>query len=117
MAVHVPIVVPKLGSGIVPDTHCCRALGEYGRTMAASNCPRCGTEMVTASRGVLTLTECPEGHGVFLDRADLGLLIEAESDWHRDRTQDTSRLPRITADMTAPPAPVRPRAWVETLFD
>ncbi|WP_109510017.1 zf-TFIIB domain-containing protein [Nocardioides speluncae] len=84
--------------------------------MAASNCPRCGTEMVSVSHGALALTQCPEGHGVFLDRADLGTLIEAETDWHRNATHDTARLPRITADMTEPPAPLRPRAWVETLF-
>jgi hypothetical protein len=30
---------------------------------------------------------------------------------------DTARLPRITSDMTEPPAPSRhARAWVETLF-
>jgi len=54
---------------------------------------------------------------VFLERADLGNLIEAENDWHRDSGPKTQPLPRITADMTMPP-PSRPvsRAYIETLF-
>ena len=60
---------------------------------------------------------CPEGHGVFLDRAELGNLIEAETDWHRNASQHTAPMPRITPDMTAPPSGrTRARAWVETLF-
>ena len=55
---------------------------------------------------------------VFLDRADLADLVEAENDWHRHTGPLTEPLPRITADMTAPP-PSRPKArsYIETLFD
>ena len=60
---------------------------------------------------------CPEGHGVFLRRADLGSLVESEQDWHRHAGQHTMPMPRITADMTAPPTAKAPaKAWVETLF-
>ena len=46
-----------------------------------------------------------------------GSLVEAENDWHRNAGQHTVPLPRITADMTAPPTAAPPaRAWVETLF-
>ena len=63
------------------------------------------------------VSQCPEGHGVFLSRADLGTLIEAENDWHRNASQHTAPMPRITADMEAPPPGRSPaRAWVETLF-
>ena len=84
-------------------------------------CPRCGTEMVTrplaGSAGEGDVSQCPEGHGVFLSRADLGSLIEAENDWHRTATQQTAPIPKITADMQAPPSSRTPaRAWVETLF-
>ena len=73
--------------------------------------------MVSRSLGAGQVSQCPDGHGVFLARADLGNLIESESDWHRNASQHTAPLPRITADMTAPPAsPARARAWVETLF-
>jgi Zn-finger nucleic acid-binding protein len=67
--------------------------------------------------GQAPVFQCPDGHGVFLDRADLGALVEAESDWHRNASQHTAPLPRITPDMTAPPAAAkRSRAWVESLF-
>jgi len=89
--------------------------------MEALPCPRRGTEMVTRTLGGTAgdgeVGQCPDGHGVFLARADLGSLIEAETDWHRNASQHTAPLPRITADMTAPPASrVAARAWVETLF-
>ena len=92
---------------------------------------RVAAEGVRSGHGVAELSEvrcrdgaagassqqCPEGHGVFLERADLGSLIEAETDWNSRSVHDTARLPRITSDMTEPPAPSpHARAWVETLF-
>jgi Zn-finger nucleic acid-binding protein len=74
--------------------------------------------MVTREHGRVTVTQCPKGHGVFLERADLGNLIDAETQWHRHDSHQTQPLPRITADMTVPPPTVtRARAFVETLFD
>ena len=73
--------------------------------------------MAEKSLGEATVSQCPAGHGVFLPRADLGLLIEAENDWHRNAGQHTAPLPRSTADMTAPPTTGKvSRAWIETLF-
>jgi Zn-finger nucleic acid-binding protein len=64
------------------------------------------------------VNQCPEGHGVFLERSELAALADAESGWHREDGYQTAPLPRITADMTAPPpARARASAWVETLFD
>lgn len=76
------------------------------------------TRTLSSSLGEGEVSQCPKGHGVFLARADLGALIEAEGDWHRHAGQHTAPMPRITADMVAPPAS-KPaaRAWVETLFD
>ena len=81
-------------------------------------CPRCDTEMVARPLGSDgEVMQCPEGHGVFLSRADLGSLIEAENDWHRNASQSTAPMPRITPEMTAPPTGrTAARAWVETLF-
>ena len=85
--------------------------------MDALTCPRCDSAMVSRPLGSGQVSQCPEGHGVFLERAELGNLIEAETDWHRNAGQHTAPLPRITPDMTAPPAAKAPaRAWVETLF-
>jgi uncharacterized protein len=85
--------------------------------MESMNCPRCGVEMAERTLGQATVSQCPDGHGVFLSRADLGVLVEAETDWHAQAGQHTAPMPRITADMTAPPAMGKQsRAWVETLF-
>ncbi len=80
-------------------------------------CPVCGTEMDSRPLGDGEVYSCSSGHGVFLRHADLGSLVEAESDWHRHAGQHTQPMPRITADMEAPPVARAPaRAWVETLF-
>lgn len=86
--------------------------------METMNCPACGTGMVESPVGAASVLKCPEGHGVYLDRASLGALVEAESDWHRYAGQHTAPMPRITPDMEAAPPPARApaRAWVETLF-
>ena len=78
-----------------------------------------GAEPSTVRRpkGLTYVAQCPEGHGVFLERADLGSLAESESDWHSRTVQDTATLPRITGDMTTPPiASKSAKSWVETLF-
>ena len=81
------------------------------------SCPVCDAEMDARPLGDGEVNSCPAGHGVFLRRADLGSLVESESDWHRHAGQHTQPMPRITADMTAPPVGKPPaRAWVETLF-
>ena len=86
--------------------------------MESMTCPRCSAEMDERSLGEATVHRCPEGHGVVLARADLGMLVEAEIDWHRNAGQHTRPLPRITPDMTAPPSTGKvSRAWVETLFN
>lgn len=73
--------------------------------------------MVSRTFGVGQVSQCPEGHGVFLERGELGNLIEAENDWNRSTSHHTAPLPRITPDMTAPPTSRAPaRAFVETLF-
>jgi Zn-finger nucleic acid-binding protein len=84
---------------------------------AALDCPVCGTTMDARPLGDGAVSSCPDGHGVFLRRADLGTLVEAEQDWHRHAGQHTMPMPRITEEMTAPPAsrPVA-QSWVETLF-
>jgi Zn-finger nucleic acid-binding protein len=85
--------------------------------MDAMTCPRCDQEMDPKTLGTGRALVCPDGHGVFLERAELGNLVEAETDWHRNAGQHTAPLPKITPDMTAPPASKAPaRAWVETLF-
>ena len=80
-------------------------------------CPKCGGAMKTHTLENVEVARCSSCSGVFLERADAGALSEAENDWHRGVKSHTEPVPRITAEMTAPP-PTRPRArsFVETLF-
>ena len=80
-------------------------------------CPQCQSTMSKRYLGNVTVHQCTSCQGVFLERADLGNLIEAENDWHRDSGPTTMPLPRITTDMTAPPpSPPVTRAYIEALF-
>jgi Zn-finger nucleic acid-binding protein len=74
--------------------------------------------MQTKSFGDAEVARCTSCNGIFLDRADLGNLADAETDWHAGvGGYHTEPLPRITEDMTAPPpAKQRPRSFIETLF-
>ena len=83
--------------------------------MDPMTCPKCAGTMSVQHPGGVRVAQCDSCKGVFLDRGDVGSLVEAENDWHAGRSTDTAQLPRITADMKAPP-PARSRAWVETLF-
>lgn len=73
--------------------------------------------MATRNLGDVPVSQCSSCNGIFLERADLGNLVEAENDWHRNSGPRTEPVPRITTDMTAPP-PSRPRtrSYIETLF-
>ena len=85
--------------------------------MDEMSCPKCGGSMAARQLRDVQVARCSACGGVFLDRADLAALSELESDWHRGAGHHTEPLPRITADMVAPP-PARPRAnsFIETLF-
>ena len=45
-------------------------------------CPNCQSTMKTRSVGDVSVAQCSSCNGVFLDRAELGNLVEAEIDWH-----------------------------------
>ena len=85
---------------------------------AEMTCPQCQSTMGTRYFGDVTVHQCTSCQGVFLERADLGNLIEAENDWHRDSGPLTQPLPRITSDMTVPPpsARISARSYIEVLF-
>lgn len=83
------------------------------------SCPKCHAALGARTVGHVTVHQCSSCSGIFLERASLWDLVDAENDWHasRDAGPVTAPLPRITADMTAPPRPApKARAYVETLF-
>lgn len=85
--------------------------------MEAKTCPKCQGSMTERQFGDFPVLQCSECSGIFLERADLGAMSEAENDWHLNSGPQTMPLPRITDDMPAPP-PGRPaaRSFIETLF-
>jgi Zn-finger nucleic acid-binding protein len=87
--------------------------------MDEMTCPQCEGTMRAHRLIDAEVARCTSCHGIFLARADLGALSEAETEWHRGTGPHTEPLPRITADMAPPPPAQRPRAssFIETLFD
>ena len=86
------------------------------RDMDEMTCPKCAGTMAARSHGRVTVQQCESCEGVFLDRADLGSLVEGENDWHAHRSTDTAQLPRITPDMVAPAPRAKARSYVDSLF-
>jgi hypothetical protein len=72
--------------------------------------------MTARNYGHATVRRCEDCDGLFLARAELGALIEAENDWHAHQSANTATLPRITANTPAPPPVQRARAFLEALF-
>jgi uncharacterized protein len=47
-------------------------------------CPKCHGAMHSYERGGVTVDQCAECRGIFLDRGELDHLIDAERSWHSD---------------------------------
>jgi len=48
----------------------------------ALRCPKCAAEMVTHERSGITIDQCRECRGIYLDRGELEKLVDAEGgDW------------------------------------
>jgi Zn-finger nucleic acid-binding protein len=46
-------------------------------------CPKCQGAMRTYERSGVTVDQCTECRGIFLDRGELERLVDAETGWHR----------------------------------
>lgn len=84
-------------------------------------CPQCQGEMSEFHRAGATVTQCDGCEGIFLARADLGLLVEEENAWHESKSgYHTQQLPRISPTTVTPPTvpaqPAKTRAFVDVLF-
>ncbi len=75
--------------------------------------------MSERQRAGVSVAQCGQCEGIFLDRADRGVLAEQENDWHVSQGPRTQPLPRITPEMPVPPAAAAgpsPRSFVDALF-
>lgn len=68
-------------------------------------CPKCHGPMRQYERSGVTVDQCTDCRGIFLDRGELERLIDAENAWHRAGSPP--------APMAAPPPPPAgaPRRW------
>ena len=57
-------------------------------------CPKCGGAMRTYERNGVTVDQCAECRGLFLDRGELERLIDAEGSYYEDRRDEPRREER-----------------------
>jgi uncharacterized protein len=62
-------------------------------------CPKCHGEMRVYERSGVTVDQCTECRGIFLDRGELEKLFEAEANWN------ASQAPPAARPAAAPPPP------------
>ena len=67
-------------------------------------CPKCHGEMRVYERSGVTVDQCTECRGIFLDRGELEKLFEAESSWNSRQAPSRPAAP-------AGPAPPPPGAY------
>ncbi|WP_425440202.1 zf-TFIIB domain-containing protein [Pseudosporangium ferrugineum] len=70
-------------------------------------CPKCHGEMRVYERSGVTVDQCTECRGIFLDRGELEKLFEAEANWN-NRQAPASAPPRPAQ---APPPPAAPGGY------
>ncbi|MEV6598976.1 zf-TFIIB domain-containing protein [Actinoplanes sp. NPDC051346] len=66
-------------------------------------CPKCHGEMRTYERSGVTIDQCTECRGIFLDRGELEKLFEAEANWNN--RQAPAGAPPRPAQAPGAPAP------------
>jgi uncharacterized protein len=73
-------------------------------------CPKCRGEMRTYERSGVTIDQCTECRGIFLDRGELEKLFEAEANWQQRQPAppQPSHAPPPPAGGYAPPPPPPP---------
>jgi uncharacterized protein len=54
-------------------------------------CPKCQGRMRTYERSGVTLDQCTECRGIFLDRGELEHLVDAEQGWQRSHSAPRDR--------------------------
>lgn len=72
-------------------------------------CPKCHGQMRQYERNGITVDQCTECRGIFLDRGELERLVDAENAWHGAQAQPDSN-PVSPAPPVLTPAPVPPAA-------
>ena len=61
-------------------------------------CPKCQGHMRTYERSGVTVDQCADCRGIFLDRGELERLVDAEQGWQRSHPAAPSREPEYRRD-------------------
>ncbi len=94
--------------------------------MPSLTCPKCQGPMRTYERSGVTVDQCTECRGVFLDRGELERLVDAEQAWHS--SSRAAPPPVVRGPMEAPPRydrgggygyghPRKRKSFLSELFD
>jgi Zn-finger nucleic acid-binding protein len=68
-------------------------------------CPKCHGEMRVYERSGVTVDQCTECRGIFLDRGELEKLFEAEANWNSRQAPPAARPATAPQPGYAPPPP------------
>jgi Zn-finger nucleic acid-binding protein len=68
-------------------------------------CPKCHGEMRVYERSGVTVDQCTECRGIFLDRGELEKLFEAEATWNSRQAAPQTAAPTPPPGAYAPPPP------------
>ncbi|MEV4535614.1 zf-TFIIB domain-containing protein [Asanoa sp. NPDC049518] len=73
--------------------------------MMQMTCPKCRGEMRTYERSGVTIDQCGECRGIFLDRGELEKLFEAEANWNRQQGAPVAPGQPAPGGYAPPPPP------------
>jgi uncharacterized protein len=86
-------------------------------------CPKCQGAMRTYERSGVTVDQCSDCRGIFLDRGELEKLIDAENAWHGPPRQQAQPLQQGHPPQTYPhgqpgyPYRKKRKSFLDELFD
>jgi Zn-finger nucleic acid-binding protein len=87
-------------------------------TASPLTCPKCGGEMRSYERNGVTVDQCGECRGIFLDRGELERLIDAESSHYEreyaDRDRDEGSREKRSGEK---PKKSKKRSFLENLME
>lgn len=70
-------------------------------------CPKCHGEMRQYERSGVTIDQCTECRGIFLDRGELEKLFAAEANWNRQHAGPAQHAAGPQPGYAAPPPPAQ----------
>jgi Zn-finger nucleic acid-binding protein len=80
------------------------------------NCPKCQGEMRTYERNGVTVDQCNECRGIFLDRGELERLVDAEGSFY-EREPDRRNEQRQGGESHGKPKKSKKRSFLENILE